>query len=136
MVQPRFRRRRLTKLDGGVPPSSSPLEIYETLREDVRRKDDHSLRIDANRTGIKRGAEKQRFQGAITLDQERSIHRIVDKAGHLDFWPLMYVIPFSRVKSRLQETSQSEKASDFSLEYTIQALPRELFDAIELVPLA
>jgi len=48
----------------------------------------------------------------------------------------MYVIPFSRVKSRLQEASQSEKASDFSLEYTIQALPRELFDAIELVPLA
>jgi len=82
---PVFDGRKLTKLDGGVPPSSSPLEIYETLRENVRRKDDHSLRIDANRTGIKRGAEKQRLQGAITLDQERSIHRIVDKAGHLDF---------------------------------------------------
>lgn len=47
-----------------VPPTSSPFQIYKTLARKVANVDCHSDKIEANRVGIIRGAQKNVEAGA------------------------------------------------------------------------
>lgn len=128
---PYFDPRRSNYNGSAVPPSSSPLEMYVTLAAEVARGDRHSAKIKENRTGIRRGANVKRHAGIIDEDQERDIISIVRKAGHRDFRPLMYVIPYSLVVRKLREPPPEDKAHPLSAEYIIDRLPRRCFDIIE-----
>jgi hypothetical protein len=117
--------------DATVPPSSSPLEIYRLLSHEVARGDRHSAFIQQNRAGILRGAQSRRQQGAIGERQEAEIRAVVSLAEIRDFKPLLFVIPFAKVRGMIREVPVEQRAHPLSLEYIIESLPRPSFDIIE-----
>jgi hypothetical protein len=118
--------------DAAVPPTSSPLEVYQSLAAEAARGDRHSAKIEENRAGIRHGASAKRAAGIIDDSQERAIVTIVDLAYGNDFRPLMYIIPYSLVARKLREPPPEDKAHPLSAEYVIDNMPRKHFDVIEL----
>src|ERR1700735_4847362 len=51
-----------------VPPSSSPIEIYNTLRKEIDGSDLHSYKIKLNRKGIRKGADTMLSTGKISRE--------------------------------------------------------------------
>src|SRR5215510_6977031 len=92
---PYFSARSVSGYDYTNPPSSSPGEIYNRLFAEVVAGDKHSAKIEANRAGIIKGAEKKCAEGRITKKQEQVIRKIVEDAETLSFLPLLYIIPFA-----------------------------------------
>lgn len=115
-----------------VPPTSSPKEIYWSLKKEVDEKDRHSAKIAQNKAGIRRGADINLKLGTIGADQHTEIMDIVGAAEISDFRPLLYIIPANPVESMLKRVPVKDRAALFSEEYIIESLPRTLFDAIEL----
>lgn len=113
------------------PPSSNPINLYGRLTQDVDRRDKHSPYIIKNRAGIINGANKKREQGVITEDQERKIIATVNDAEARDFYPLLYVIPFSKVKRMVKDVPVKNRPHALSLEGIIESLPRDYFDVID-----
>lgn len=129
---PDFDARAVAVIDQVTPPSSSPAEIYRALHEDVRRGDSHSSKIKDNMTGILRGAAVKRAAGIISEEDQRDIVSMVDRAGGRDFRPLLYVIPYERVRGIVKPAPVAERAHPLSREYVIDALRRTDFDVLEL----
>jgi hypothetical protein len=114
-----------------LPPTSSPAEIYSGLREEVRRGDRHSAKIDQNKIGIIYGASVKRRTGIVSEKQEKEIALIVEAAERADFRPLLYVIPYPPVAHLVKEVHVKDRAHPLSSECVIEALDRKLFDVIE-----
>ena len=115
-----------------LPPSASPAEIYNTLRQDVVRADRHSASILRNRVGILRGAMTKRVAGVITRRQEQEIITVVNEASAQEFRPVLYVIPFLPISRRVLSVPTKQRSHPLAPEYIIRALPSHLFDMIEL----
>jgi len=115
-----------------IPPSSSPWEIYKTMREDVRRGDLHSPSLKQLRGAIADGATLKREAGEISQTQCDDIGEILGRALLADFRPLLYIIPYQSVEALIKAVPIQERAHPLSLELKIHALPRELFDVIEV----
>jgi hypothetical protein len=115
-----------------VPPSSSPAEIYRTLEDDTRRGDRHSAALEQNRSGVRNGASAKRDAGVINEFQFSEISLIVENAHLHELRPVLYVIPFDRVRSSAVEVPVAECASPFSIEYRIEQLRNDCFDLLEL----
>lgn len=113
------------------PRSSAPYERFSELKKDTGRSGDHHSNIVSDqRTGIKRGAEAQFTAGEITEDERDEILEIVDAAEISDFEPLMYVIPFQKVKRIAKKVPVSKRAHPLSDEWLIPRLPRDYFEII------
>jgi hypothetical protein len=117
---------------GGMPPSAIPGEIYDRLWDDVSRGDRHSGWIAKNRTGLIKAAETKEADGVITARRKAEILSVVNNAALQDFKPLVYVIPFGRVRRIAREVPPNERAHALSVEYIIEKLPRRLFDVLEI----
>lgn len=118
--------------DYTVPATSSPKEIYQSLKREVDGSDRHGTQIDANKVGLKNGASFKRSVDVITEQQKNDIFSIVDTAERSLFRPLLYVIPFDRVAHLIKEVPVNERANPLSIEFRIELLPRDSFDVIEL----
>jgi hypothetical protein len=129
---PHFDSNAVAPQDYAVPPSSSPSEILLGLSEEVKRGDRHSAKIQANRSGILRGAHNHRNAGNITEAQAAEIASILDQAQVSDYRPLLYVIPYTSVKRLVRALDPAEKAHPLSQEYVIDRLPRAAFDVIDM----
>lgn len=129
---PDFDARALAPIDQVTPPSSSPAEIYRDLYEDVRRGDDHSSKIKDNKAGILRGIAAKRAAGIISESEEGHIVSMMERARGRDFRPLLYVIPYERVRGNIQAAPVELRAHPLSREYIIERLPRRDFDVLEL----
>ena len=116
-----------------LPPSSSPGDIYLALHGDVRARDRHSAKIDQNKIGIRAGANEKRAQGIITEAQSAEINIWVGTADFRDFRPLLYIIPYEPVASRVEVVDVERRANLYHPEYLIAALPRANFDVVELL---
>jgi hypothetical protein len=127
---PVFDGREHSDLESGVPPTSSPYEIYLAFRQESERSDRHGPRILENRAGILRGAAVKRESGTISKDQEDEIAAIVHAADYRYFRPMIFVIPFASVQDRVQPVPVLQRASLLSSEVIIPHLPRHLFDII------
>lgn len=114
------------------PPSSNPLEIYTNLRKDVEGKDQHSSKIEQNKTGILKGASIKKSKGVITEAQEQEITDIVAASQLEEFRPLIYIIPTDKVMGYIKPVSYKFKADKFSQEYIIEELSKDCFDVIDL----
>ena len=115
-----------------APASSNPAEIIEGLYHDMERGDRHSKKIAANREALRGAADEKLVSGVITLLQKREIAYAIDKAELREFRPLLFVIPFSKVRARVQRAPIEKWASPLYPEYVIPALPRRCFDILEL----
>jgi hypothetical protein len=118
-------------LDPGVPPTSSPWEIYKGFREEVSRKDRHSAKVQDNRAGILRGASVKLQAKVIEAQAQEEIQAIVEEADLSYFEPIILVIPFVAVRTLIQPVPIRQRASLFSSEVIIPALPRSTFDVIQ-----
>jgi hypothetical protein len=84
-----------------IAASSSPHDIFVGYRDSVNTADDHSDFIERNRRGIKRGASIMLADGKIDDNQYQMINYWVDKATHIRFRPLLYLIPANMVTGKL-----------------------------------
>lgn len=114
-----------------VPPSSNPADIYRQLKDDVNRQDQHSAKIQEQKSSFKDLAVDWAKKGEITAADRDDIMYMVDHAAFNDWRPLIYVIPRKRVESRLQLVPMHRRAG-FGVEYIIPDLRREEFDLIEV----
>ena len=116
----------------GMPPSAIPGEIYDRLHDDVNRGDRHSSWIVRNRARLIKGAECKEREGVISATQREEITLVVTDAEVRDFRPLLYVMPFGRVRRWTKEVPMNERAHPMSVEFIIESLPRQAFDVLEL----
>ncbi len=128
---PHFDPSSVIPINYTIPPSSSPMEIYTGLSEDVKRGDRHSTKIAANKAGLLRGMEHKRNVGDITDELASEISSIIDASELRDFRPIIFVIPYHLVKNKLSKVPVSQRAHPLSVEFTIDQLPRDCFDVID-----
>jgi hypothetical protein len=115
-----------------IPPSSSPAEIYRRLAREVERGERHSDVVARNRKGVLGGADAKLRDGVITAEEHREIVEMLDGVGVEDFRPVLYVIPYDRVRDSVRGVSVPERAHPLSVEYRVEELRRDCFDMIEL----
>ena len=115
-----------------VPPSSSPLEIYNTLKKEVEGMDHHDTKIKLNRRGIRRGASVMHQLGRITQDQHDEIVKISKSAKDNFFKPLLCVIPRMEAVPYYKKIDVKDKANPMSHEYIVSDLPQSAFDVIRI----
>jgi hypothetical protein len=115
-----------------MPPTAIPGEIHESLGREVEGGDRHSAWIEKNKVGLLRGARAKALANVISSGQEGEIASIVESSQVSDFRPLLYVIPFAQVQPLVREVPPVERAHPLSLEYRIEALPKHLFDVLQL----
>jgi hypothetical protein len=120
------------ELHVNIPPTSSPAEIYRNLLEEVRRGEQHSAEITRIAGGIATGARLKREAGLISDAVYADIEDILRKVRTPDFRPVLYVMPFERVSEIAREVPVASRAHPLSVEYRIEALPRDCFDMIQL----
>jgi hypothetical protein len=115
-----------------VAPTSSPKDIYINLYKETTRGDRHSTKIEDNKVGILKGAAYKKEAGVINESQQGEIAAIVDAAERRDFTPLLYIIPYGPVAGLLKDVPIDLRAHPLSVEYIIEALPKNCFDVIEI----
>ncbi len=129
---PYFDARDRPGYNPSAPPSSNPCEILQGLREEVRRGDRHSKKIEQNRVGIIGGAARHVDAGTISEDQREEIEDVVKSAELADFRPLLYIIPYNTAIARIaRRAGVAERAHPLAEEYIIAALPRRRFDVLD-----
>ncbi len=115
-----------------VPPSSSPLEIYNTLKREVEAGDLHGTLISVKRLGVRRGADTMERRGKITADIAQEIRAICKLAPREQFRPLLCIIPRLEALPYSQTVAVKAKAHPLSQEYVVADLPHAAFDVIRI----
>jgi hypothetical protein len=115
-----------------VPPSSSPLEIYNTINNEIDGGDFHGTKIELNRMGIRRGADIMHALGKISEEDQREIHVIADKVPMHQFRPLLCVIPRVDAIPFYKKVDIKDRANPLSYEYIVSDLPQSAFDVIRI----
>ena len=114
------------------PPSSDPIELYWQFRRDIDGGDTHSAAVLQNRNGIKRGAVAKASTGLISESDRDRITSLADLAELKHFEPMLLVIPFAAAIPVLKPVDLKDRANPTSEEYIIDALPRQLFDILQI----
>ncbi|WP_155288011.1 hypothetical protein [Enterobacter cancerogenus] len=115
-----------------VPPSSSPLEIYNTLKNEVDGVDHHNTKIDLNRRGIRKGASIMLTLGKIDQDTHDEIVYISKHTKDQMFRPLLCVISRLDAVPFYKKVDVKERANPLSHEYILSDLPQSAFDIIRI----
>ena len=113
-----------------VPPSSSPADIFRQLREDARRSDFHSAKINQQKASLSALAIDWEKTGRIDASQRDEILYMTQHAA-FDHWrPLVYVVPVPPISSRMKLVPIDRRAG-FGDEFIIEDLKRNEFDLLE-----
>lgn len=115
-----------------VPPTSCPRDIAKDLLNAVILSDRHNKKIEALRTGIRRGASIKCAADVISAEQEATINAMVDQAELKWFRPLLYVIPLAACEPLVKDVPVQDRANPLSDEFTIERLHRSMFDVIRI----
>jgi hypothetical protein len=115
-----------------VPPSSSPLEIYNTLQKEISGADLHNTKIRLNRRGIRNGAGIMLKLGKITQDIHDEIVTISKRATDQQFKPLLCVISRLEAVPFYKKVDIKDRANPLSSEYILSDLPQSAFDIIRI----
>ncbi len=125
--------KKLSSLSSGslVAPSSNPADIYNELQRDVKGRDSHSAKINAQKASFTARAIDAFNTGRLSEDQKDEIIYMADTAP-FDLWrPLIYVIPLDPIRHKVKKVPISKRAG-FGTEYIIPDLERGEFDIIEV----
>lgn len=115
-----------------VPPSSSPLEIYNTIQKEINGSDLHETKIKLNRMGIRKGAEAMKKIGRISDDTYKEIIAISKLTPMHQFRPLLCVIARIEAIPYYKKVDVKDRANPLSHEYIVSDLPQTAFDVIRL----
>lgn len=123
---------KTTAMHINIPPTSSPSAIYRQLWEETTRGEMHSTAIRRIKGGIEAGADAKLATGVIDAVQHKEIMETIENASIREFRPLLFLIPFDRVETLVSDVPVKERAHPLSIEFKVQALPRDCFDVIEI----
>jgi hypothetical protein len=123
---------RRTASHVNIPPTSSPAEIYRLLSAEVDRGERHSVVLEKNRKGLGKGLKARQAEGLVSATQQEEVASTIDSADIRDFRPVLYVIPFERVRGLVVDVPVPERAHPMSIEYRVERLSRDCFDMLEL----
>lgn len=115
-----------------VPPSSSPMEIYNILQKEIDGSDSHAAKIKLNRQGIRKGALAMKTLGRINDDAYDEIIAISKLAPSSQFRPLLCVIARIEAVPFYKKVDIKKKANPLSHEYILADLPQSAFDIIRI----
>ncbi|WP_187505878.1 hypothetical protein [Pantoea agglomerans] len=115
-----------------VPPSSSPLEIYKILKNEVDGSDHHNTKIELNRRGIRKGASIMLTLGKIDQETHDEIVYISKKTKDQLFRPLLCVISRLDAVPFYKKVDVKNRANPLSHEYILSDLPQSAFDIIRI----
>ncbi len=115
-----------------VPPSSSPMEIYNTLKKEIEGADLHNTKIKLNRNGIRKGADTLLRLGRITQESHDEIVTISKLATNEQFRPLLCIISRIEAIPYYEKVDIKNKANPLSHEYILSNLPQSAFDIIKI----
>lgn len=115
-----------------VPPSSSPVEIYNSLKKEIDGSDLHNTKINLNRRGIRKGASIMLKLGSITQSNYEEIIHITKQAKDQQFRPLLCVIARLEAIPFYQKVNIKDRANPLSHEYILSNLPQAAFDIIRI----
>lgn len=115
-----------------VPPSSSPIEIYNMLKKEVEGADLHNTKIKLNRKGIRKGADTMLELSRITREAYEEIITISKKATNEQFRPLLCVISRIEAIPYYKKVEIKDRANPLSHEYILSDLPHTVFDIIKI----
>ena len=113
-------------------PSSSPKGIFETLKDDCEREDDHSQLIYGYKRTFSRLAKAWLADSTISHEQYDEIVATI-KSNSWKIWrPVLYLIPKENIKAsgRLKTVPRKKRAS-IGPELKIEDLTVHEFDIIE-----
>jgi hypothetical protein len=114
----------------GTPPSSDPASILRALHRAVTDADDHDTKI-ADQKKVLLGLAVQWFNASLISDAaQQEIAAMVTAARFTDWKPLLFVIPYHAVASRVAEVARARRASS-EPEYIVPDLKPDEFDIIE-----
>jgi hypothetical protein len=117
-------------LGATTPPSSDPASIYRNLHRAVKECDDHDPKI-AEQKKVLLGLAVQWFNAGHISDAARDdITAIVASARFPEWRPLLLVIPYHSVVSRVIDVERAKRASA-EPEYIIPDLKPGEFDIME-----
>jgi hypothetical protein len=117
-------------LGAGTPPSSDPASIYRSLYRAVVGCDDHDPKIAEQRKGLLGLAVQWFTAGQISERARDDIIAMVTNARFSEWRPLVFLIPYHLVASRVVEVERARRASP-EPEYIIPNLKPGEFDIIE-----
>jgi hypothetical protein len=118
-----------------IGSTSNPHDIYCDLFKHVHSRDNHSPKIDQNRTNLKRGASIQLKNNVISLDTYGIITHIIESAEKIEFTPLIYVIQAANIApERIKRVHPKYAATLIGPEFQIEDLRSEEFDVIGIKP--
>lgn len=112
-------------------PSSDPYKIYHQLKADCSRSDKHSTKISEQKLSLVKLASDWKAAGEITDAEAAEIVYLTEAADYSHWRPLLYVISYERVLSRVQVVPIQNRAS-LGMEYIIPDLKRHEFDIVEI----
>ncbi|WP_156100729.1 hypothetical protein [Gillisia sp. Hel_I_29] len=115
-----------------VPPSSSPIEIYKLLQNEIDGSDLHNVKIKLNRTGIRKGADIMLKLGKIDEEKHNEIVAISKLAKDQQFRPLLCVISRLEAVPYYNKVDVKDRANPLSHEYIVSDLPQSAFDIIKI----
>lgn len=111
------------------PASSDPASIYRALKAFQEQPDDHDSKVAEQKKVLPGLAVKYFDDGKISASQRDDIIAIVNAARPSDWSPVIYVIPYAVVASRVQEVPRDRRASH-SPEFIVPDLLEHEFDKI------
>jgi len=88
--------------------------------------------VEENKRGIINGATLMLFRNTITGTQYDEILEVVALADANLFKPYLYLIPFEKVRDKLQPVPVSKRAHPLSREYIIESLLSNEFEPVEV----
>lgn len=112
------------------PPTSDPSRICSRYLEQIITGDRHTKEIANNIAGILRGAKAKLNSGIINKKEYNEIRSIVAAAEYEAFYPVLYIIKSEKVAGRCIEVVKADRASDEAVEYKIENLEGNEFEAI------
>jgi len=115
-----------------VPPSSSPLEIYNTLKNEVNGADLHNTKIKLNKRGIRKGAAVMLKLKKISQEEHDDIVEITKRARDVQFKPILCVISRLEAVPFYKKVEIKDRANPLSHEYILSDLPQSAFDIIRI----
>jgi hypothetical protein len=122
---------KATAVHINIPPTSSPSGLYRQLWEETTRGELHSNAIPRIREGIAGGADAKLAAGVIDAAQHAEIMETIGSASVREFRPVLYIIPYDRVETLVSNVPVRDRAHPLSVEFKVEALPRDSFDLIE-----
>lgn len=120
-------------LDSTNPHSACPFKLYKKYKNAIKKKKITSRQIQRNKAGLLTGANAKYNSGVITEEIKTEIIEIIHNATYELFEPLIYIIPYSKVKEKvIRVPIREKKKNPLSIEFRIESLNRFEFDIITM----